>query len=106
MKKHQKKHQVILLNKMMDQMGAQLGQKFKYSKVDAEVDFIFNIENRIIPVEIKSGSSGRVKSLHLFLETYPHSREGIVISKNPYWKKDNLIGLPFYAPIINYPGII
>jgi len=32
----------------------------------AEVDFVVTIDGRIYPVEVKSGSSGRLKSLHLF----------------------------------------
>jgi len=35
---------------------------------DAEVDFLFNFEGQMIPVEIKSGSSGKLRSLHHFLD--------------------------------------
>lgn len=50
----------------------------------AEVDFVTVIDGRIHPVEVKSGSSGRLKSLHLFLETYQNSPGGIVFSGRPY----------------------
>ncbi len=33
----------------------------------AEVDYVFSIGNRIIPVEVKAGKTGRLKSLHAFL---------------------------------------
>lgn len=36
------------------------------------------------PIEIKSGPSGRLKSLHLCLQTYPNCLEGIVFSEAPY----------------------
>lgn len=32
-----------------------------------EIDFIIQQGNRIIPVEVKSGASGRMKSLHQFI---------------------------------------
>ncbi len=36
----------------------------------AEVDFIVSREEEVIPLEIKSGSVGRLESLHLFLSEY------------------------------------
>ena len=50
----------------------------------AEVDYVAVIDGRIHPVEVKSGSSGRLKSLHLFLQTYQNSPGGIVFSTRPY----------------------
>ncbi|MBI4410889.1 MAG: ATP-binding protein [Deltaproteobacteria bacterium] len=32
----------------------------------AEVDYVMNLENRIIPIEVKSGKTGRLRSLGLF----------------------------------------
>ncbi len=37
----------------------------------AEVDFLISRNGTIVPIEVKSGSSGRLRSLHLCLETYP-----------------------------------
>lgn len=34
---------------------------------NAEVDFVIPIENRIVPIEVKAGASGRLKSLHQFI---------------------------------------
>ncbi len=64
---------------------------------NAEVDFIFNAHHKIIPIEVKSGSSGRLRSIHLFLETHPHSTEGLVISEHAAWIQNNLTGISFYA---------
>lgn len=50
----------------------------------AEVDFLAVKEGEIIPVEVKSGSSGRLKSLHLFLQSFPNCKEGYVFSCRPY----------------------
>ena len=35
---------------------------------DAEVDFLYNFDGQMIPVEIKSGQSGKLRSLNQFLE--------------------------------------
>ena len=50
----------------------------------SEVDFVVVIDGSIHPVEVKSGASGRLKSLHLFLKTYQNSPGGIVFSGRPY----------------------
>jgi len=35
---------------------------------DAEVDYLYNFDGQMIPVEVKSGKSGKLRSLHQFLE--------------------------------------
>lgn len=50
----------------------------------AEIDFLAVKQGRIIPIEVKSGPSGRLRSLHLFLRTYPRCQEGYVFSSGPY----------------------
>lgn len=64
----------------------------------AEVDILGVFNNKIYPIEIKSGPSGRLKSLHLFLETYPNCRSGFVLSTAPYSElpEQKLIFIPIY----------
>jgi predicted AAA+ superfamily ATPase len=50
----------------------------------AEVDYLAIIDGKIYPIEVKSGPSGRLKSLHLFLKTYQNCPKGIVFSTGPY----------------------
>jgi len=38
----------------------------------AEVDLVFSYGNKVIPIEIKSGSKGTLKSLHQFIEQTNH----------------------------------
>lgn len=64
---------------------------------NAEVDFIFHAHHKIIPVEVKSGKRGRLRSMDLFLETHPHCTTGLIISENSPWQQDKLTGIPFYA---------
>lgn len=40
---------------------------------NAEVDFVLPVEGRLIPVEVKSGASGRLRSLHAFVDAASHS---------------------------------
>lgn len=45
----------------------------------AEVDYLVAREGRVHPVEVKSGKSGQLRSMHLFLDTYQESGEGYVL---------------------------
>ena len=76
---------------------------------DAEVDFIFQHESKVIPIEVKSGHNAKLKSLHAFMEKTNHKTAVRVWSKpfsidkvtTPLGKEFNLINLPFY-----YVGIL
>lgn len=64
----------------------------------AEVDYLIVRDGKIYPVEVKSGPSGRLKSLHLLLKTYPNVPEGFVLSSAPYsrLKDQKLTFYPLY----------
>lgn len=51
---------------------------------NAEVDYLLSKEGKVYPVEVKSGSSGSLKSLHLALESYPDCSAGLVLSTREY----------------------
>jgi hypothetical protein len=38
----------------------------------AEVDLVVQFDKMVIPIEIKSGKEGKMKSLHQFIEAAPH----------------------------------
>ena len=38
----------------------------------AEIDFLLSRDGQIVPIEVKSGPSGRLRSLHVFLNAHPH----------------------------------
>ncbi len=46
----------------------------------AEVDYLLAVNNEIIPVEVKSGSSGSLKSLHLLLNQFADIKNAYVLS--------------------------
>ncbi len=64
----------------------------------AEVDYLAVINGEIYPLEVKSGTSGRLKSLHLCLDKYRNCPKGLVFSDRPYQElpDQNLIFLPLY----------
>lgn len=64
----------------------------------AEVDFLAVKQGKVIPVEVKSGAAGRLRSLHLFLEQYPETPSAFIFLDAPYQesKVDKLIFMPLY----------
>lgn len=62
---------------------------------DAEVDYVLPVGSNIIPIEVKSGSTGKLRSIHVFLEE-KKSPFGIRIYAAPPQKSDSILSLPFY----------
>jgi uncharacterized protein len=71
---------------------------------NAEIDFILPYEGLIIPIEVKTGASGRLRSLHQFIDISPHPFAVRVYSGKLSIDKDKtingksyyLLNLPFY----------
>ena len=62
----------------------------------AEVDYLLESNGKIIPIEIKSGHIGHMRSLHMFIDKYG-SQLAVKISQAIYQKGDKVLSLPFYA---------
>lgn len=72
---------------------------------NAEVDYVMQHKGKVIPIEVKSGSSGRLRSLHQFIDNANHNiairfgkcsytvEEVKTIAGKPY----TLINVPYYA---------
>jgi len=65
----------------------------------AEVDYLVVRGGKVYPVEVKSGPAGRLKSLHLLLQTYPNCPRGLVLFSGPYGDlpEQKLTFLPLYC---------
>ncbi len=65
----------------------------------AEVDYLAVLDGSIHPVEVKSGASGSLKSLHLFISTYLNCGGGLVFSSRPYAElpEQKITFLPLYS---------
>ncbi|MFA6409493.1 MAG: AAA family ATPase [Gammaproteobacteria bacterium] len=61
----------------------------------AEVDYVINLGGKIVPIEVKSGTSGRLKSLHVFMREKNVSC-GIRFSTQPLNYQDNIMSIPIY----------
>lgn len=64
----------------------------------AEVDYLAVIDGKIVPVEVKSGPSGRLRSLHLLLDTFQNCPFGVIFSSAPFsqLEKQKLKFIPLY----------
>jgi len=66
------------------------------SEGKAEVDFVLQIDDVVIPVEVKKGRRNRSKSLAVFVEKYK-SPYTIRISKKNFGFENGIISVPLYA---------
>jgi predicted AAA+ superfamily ATPase len=70
----------------------------------AEVDYVWPFEGKLIPVEVKSGVEGKLKSLHIFMDMAPHTMAirfyageiSITQALTPSGKAYYLLNLPYY----------
>ncbi len=62
------------------------------------MDYLVVRDGRIVPVEVKSGAGGSLRSLHLMLDTYPNCPEGLVLYSGMYARlpRQRLTFLPLY----------
>ena len=70
----------------------------------AEIDFLAYIDGGMIPIEVKSGATGRLRSLHSFMESYKGNiavrlyageiRKDVL--ETPEGKTYTLLNLPYY----------
>lgn len=63
----------------------------------AEVDFLIEKEGKIIPIEVKSGKSGKLRSLHILLSEHPNIKEALIYSKAQDGREGKLRFLPIYS---------
>ena len=50
----------------------------------AETDYLIEKEGEILPIEVKSGKSGSLKSLHLLLDTFSNINNSLVFTEDKY----------------------
>jgi hypothetical protein len=65
----------------------------------AEVDYLAKVNGTIHPVEVKSGTAGSLKSLHLLLKTYPNCGRALVFSMRPFAElpEHGITFMPLYS---------
>lgn len=61
----------------------------------AEVDFLFPVDSQIIPIEVKAGSVGTLRSLKIYMDE-KKAKLGIRISQQPLNRESNILTVPLY----------
>lgn len=76
--------------------GKEIPIFYWHSEGKAEIDFVIQVENTVIPIEVKSGVRVRSKSLTIFIDKYkcPY---GIRISKKNFGFENKIKSVPLYA---------
>lgn len=83
--------------------GSENGRLYYWSRArkssSAEIDYLIVRNGKIIPIEVKSGPGGRLKSMQVFMKEHPDCREGLVLSLSNIKvdKRYRLRYLPLYA---------
>ncbi len=70
----------------------------------AEIDYVYPYESQLIPIEVKSGKTGTLRSMHLFMEEAPHDmairfysgKLGLTNITTTKGKSFRLLSLPYY----------
>jgi len=65
----------------------------------AEVDYLVQIKEHVVPIEVKAGTSLRIKSMHMFLDSHPNSSYGIRFSAHNYAHEQRIFTYPLYAVV-------
>ncbi len=61
----------------------------------AEVDYVINLGGKIIPIEVKAGATGRLRSLKQFMQE-KEVPLGVRISEAPLSLENDILSVPFY----------
>ena len=67
---------------------------------NAEVDYVLQIGNQIVPIEIKSASKGSMQSMHRFLSEKTENQSacfGVRLSMENFSHFENILVVPLYA---------
>lgn len=61
----------------------------------AEVDYVIPFNSNIIPIEVKAGATGRLRSLQMFIKE-KGAPFGLRVSSTPLKKDGQILSIPFY----------
>lgn len=85
-----------------------LGKRYFWTRESknavAEIDFLYAFKGKLIPIEVKSGEKGTLKSLHAYMDLAPHSVAIRIWNKKmisdeitlPSGKTYTLFSIPYY----------
>jgi len=91
--------------------GSENGKLYYWARGErnssAEVDYVMVRGGQVLPVEVKSGSAGRLQGLHLFLREHPDVQQGLVLNtaNTASLCEQKLRFLPLYTRLGDMPGL-
>ena len=80
---------------VLQQMSSHYTMYYWSSEASAEVDFVTEINGHVIPIEVKSGTNVKAKSLKTFRDNY-NPRLSVRFSMKPLEYNNGLLNLPIY----------
>lgn len=87
--------QELLIAIQAEEANALFAWKREEKSSSAEIDFLVAIDRWIVPIEVKSGSIGALRSLKLFM-TEKKIPLGVRISASSLSLRDSILSIPFY----------
>ena len=92
---------LAMSNSIMNKLQFWVREKKQSS---AEIDYLYQYNGKLIPIEVKSGSIGKLRSLHQFMDVAPHhlavrvwqGSYSVEKAKTIAGTEFTLINLPFY----------
>ena len=69
------------------------------NKGNAEIDFLIQIENNIIPIEVKAGTETKSKRLKIYVDKF-HPKYSIRLSTKDFGFENNIKSVPIYATFL------
>ncbi|HLP59449.1 MAG TPA: ATP-binding protein, partial [Candidatus Deferrimicrobium sp.] len=89
--------QELLAYSMPDQKSDLFYWQREERASNAELDYLIRKNDIIIPIEVKSGSAGHLKSLRLFLDEHGKSAYGVRFSVSNFFIDNDIHTYPLYA---------
>lgn len=99
-------------------LNNKIGQKRGFwmkDKAAAEVDFLFEFDSRLVPIEVKNGHNSHLRSLHSFVDASQRNNVAVRVWSQPYsvdkvttiigQKPFTLLNVPFYM-VGNLPKLL
>ena len=80
---------------VLQQMAAKYDMYYWASEADAEVDFVTTMGGSVVPIEVKSGTNVKAKSLKIFRDNY-QPKLSLRFSMKPLEYNSGLLNLPIY----------
>lgn len=63
----------------------------------AEIDYLIEIDGKVVPLEVKSSAFGHLKSLFFFLNKFDSVTSGVKLSEQNFEIKNNIKAVPIYC---------